>query len=218
MTVSASDNEVVEALETVILTLTPAGTHTLKDTVSRTVTIQDDDDADVIVTPVDTETDENLDTGSFTVVLKSEPTGTVTIPVSSSDTGEGTTSTASLDFTPGDWDTAQTVTVTGVNDSVTDGTVAYSIVLGAATAPAGDAYENFDPADVPMNNGDNEPEITLTVSDGIGGEPVSHRDGLLGVGWTTNILRQDDAGVARASGYHRTGVARVPQRLSGFAR
>ena len=47
---------------------------------------------------------------------------------------------AALTFTAGDWNTAQTVTVTGVNDDLDDGDIAYSVVTAAATS--GDA--NYD--------------------------------------------------------------------------
>ena len=62
----------------------------------------------------------------------------MTIGLSSSDTTEGTVSPASLTFTAANWNTAQTVTVTGVDDAVDDGAIrAYTIVTAAATS--GDA-------------------------------------------------------------------------------
>ena len=94
-------------------------------------------------------------TASFTVRLGSAPTANVTIPVSSSDTTEGTASTASLIFTPDNWNVAQTVTVTGVDDTIFDGNVAYTIVLGPATS--GDSnFDGLDPADVSVTNTDND--------------------------------------------------------------
>ena len=41
---------------------------------------------------------------------------------------------ASLTFTAANWNVAQTVTVTGVDDAVDDGDVAYTIVTAAATS------------------------------------------------------------------------------------
>ena len=51
--------------------------------------------------------------------------------LSSSDTTEGTVGPASLTFTTANWNMAQTVTVTGVDDAVVDGDVAYTIVTAA---------------------------------------------------------------------------------------
>ena len=55
----------------------------------------------------------------------------MTIALSSSDTTEGTVSPTSLTFTSANWNMAQTVTVTGVDDAIVDGNVAYTIVTAA---------------------------------------------------------------------------------------
>ena len=75
-------------------------------------------------------------TATFTVVLTSAPTGDVTINLSSSDTDRGHGRPASLTFTAANWNVAQTVTVTGVDDALVDGDVAYTI---ATTVTSGDA-------------------------------------------------------------------------------
>jgi hypothetical protein len=63
-------------------------------------------------------------------VLTSQPTAGVTISLASSNTGEGTVSPSSLSFSTVNWATAQTVTVTGVNDwlavQASDGSEAYT--------------------------------------------------------------------------------------------
>jgi hypothetical protein len=119
------------------------------------VTNVDDDGVGVFVSSVSGNTSEDGTTATFTVVLTSEPTANVTIPVSSSDTTEGTVSPSSLVFTDANWDTAQTVTITGVNDGAVDGDVSYTIVLGAATS-ADAGYNGINPADVTLTNTDND--------------------------------------------------------------
>ncbi len=57
-------------------------------------------------------------TDTYTVVLKSQPTATVTIEVTSDDPGGAMVRPATLTFTPSNWNSAQMVTVTGVDDSV----------------------------------------------------------------------------------------------------
>ena len=76
----------------------------------------------------------------FTVVLDSQPSANVTIAVFSSDTGEGVVSVSSLMFGTDDWDVPQTVTVTGVDDVVADGNVAYNITTGVVNS----SDTNFD--------------------------------------------------------------------------
>src|SRR5207249_5517585 len=110
-------------------------------------------------------TTESGGTDTFTVVLDKQPTADVTIPISSSDLTEGTVSPSSLTFTTNNWNVPQTVTVTGVDDAIVDGTVAYTIILGAATS-ADSNYNGLDPADVSVANADNEGGITVAPTSG----------------------------------------------------
>ena len=68
----------------------------------------------------------------FQMTLSAAPTQPVTITVTSSDTTEGTVSVTSVTFTATSWNVAQVVKVTGVNDAVDDGDVAYSITFGTS--------------------------------------------------------------------------------------
>ena len=105
-------------------------------------------------------------TATFTVVLNTQPTANVTIALSSSDTTEGTVSPASLTFTTANWNVAQTVTVTGVDDAVDDGNVAYTIVTAPATSTDPN-YNGVNAADVAVTNTDNDAAgITVTPTTG----------------------------------------------------
>lgn len=116
----------------------------------------DNDTAGFTVSPISgLTTTEAGGTASFTVKLNSQPTANVTINVSSSDTTEGTANVSALTFTPVNWNTLQTVTVRGVDDTVRDGDIAYTIVLAAATS-ADPGYNGLNPADVSVVNKDNE--------------------------------------------------------------
>ena len=59
---------------------------------------------------------EAATTDTFTVALGAQPTSNVVVSVTSGDAGEATVSTAQLTFTNANWTTAQTLTVTGVDD------------------------------------------------------------------------------------------------------
>lgn len=112
------------------------------------------------------ETTEDGGTAAFDVVLDTQPTADVTIAVSSSDTTEGTVDVSTLTFTPTNWDAPQTVTVTGVDDPETDGTIDYTIVLGPATS-ADAGYDGIDPADVAAMNLDDDQAVTGVSVTGI---------------------------------------------------
>ncbi|HSD88556.1 MAG TPA: Calx-beta domain-containing protein [Kofleriaceae bacterium] len=117
---------------------------------------KDDDTAGVTVTPTTgLQTSEAGTTATFVVQLTSEPLGNVVIPVSSSRPGEGTVSVAMMTFTAQNWNAAQTITVTGVDDSIADDDQDFNVVLAPA-ASSDTKYNGFDPAEVSLKNLDND--------------------------------------------------------------
>jgi hypothetical protein len=108
-------------------------------------------------------TSEDADSDEFTVVLDAPPTTDVLVSVESSDTSEGTVSTSLLVFTPENWDVPRTVVVTGVDDDLLDGDVAYEILLGPAVSD--DArYDGMSLPSVSVVNLDNDVP-TIDVED-----------------------------------------------------
>ena len=121
----------------------------------------DNNEVGLILSKASLETSEPDVEDSFTVSLKSKPYDDVTVAVSSSNTDEGVVSPAVLTFSPTTWNTPQTVTVTGQDDDIVDGSVGYSIIL--ATSSAGDAAYNFADITIPAVNNDND-EAKIFVS------------------------------------------------------
>lgn len=111
------------------------------------------------VSEITNETTEAGGTATFSVFLTGRPLSNVTIPVASSDETEGTPSTSSLTFTSSNWETAQTVTVTGVDDSDDDGSVDYTIQLGPSTS-SDSRFNGLDPRDVSVTNQDDDSSET----------------------------------------------------------
>jgi len=100
-------------------------------------------------------TTESGGTATCTIKLNTQPAANVIVPVSSSDTTEGTVSPGNLTFTASNWSTTQTVTVTGVDDSLVDGDITYTMIFGPATS--GDPkYNGLDPPDCPITNVDDD--------------------------------------------------------------
>ena len=83
---------------------------------------------------------ESGTTDTFTVVLNAQPASDVVLSISSSDTGEATV-TSSLTFTNGNWDTPQTVTVTGVDDNIIDGTISSTITIAVVDESSNDSFD-----------------------------------------------------------------------------
>ena len=82
------------------------------------VTVTDDDTAGLVVTPPTLSIGE-AGSDTFTVKLATQPGGNVAVSVTSGEVGAATVSPASLSFNATNWNTAQTVTVSGVDDADT---------------------------------------------------------------------------------------------------
>jgi hypothetical protein len=122
----------------------------------------DNDSAGIDVSEKQGKTGEDGTAFTFTIQLLSKPTGSVQIPISSSNEGEGTVSNALLTFTTANWAAKQSITVTGVDDDVDDGSASYTVVIGAPTSTDQD-YADLDPDDIPFTNVDND-TAGITVS------------------------------------------------------
>ena len=126
--------------------------------------INADDELGLDVGPVMGQATEAGGTATFTVKLVTDPgeatapSQTVTVSVSSLDPGEGTVSPTSLTFTAGasgNWNTFQTVTVTGVDDAIDDGTVTWQVRLDPSSASGSD-YDNLASEDVSVTTDDDD--------------------------------------------------------------
>ncbi len=94
---------------------------------AATLAVTDVRTAGVSITGSDFTTSEAGDTAVFSVKLNAAPTRDVTLAFTSSDTSEGVIANPTLTFTSANWATTQTFTVTGQNDSLIDGDIAYTI-------------------------------------------------------------------------------------------
>jgi len=159
---------IAELNESIVVDITSVTNGTENGTQQVTATITDDDVAGFTITPTSgLVTTEAGGTANFTVKLTSQPTANVTLGLSSSNTAEGIISTPSLTFTPANFNTPQTVTITGIDDLVVDGNIAYSII----TAPASSTdpfYNSVNPINVSVTNNDND---TAPIGDPVTGIP-----------------------------------------------
>lgn len=109
----------------------------------------------VVVLTGPASTSETGSTTTFTVALATLPSADVTIAVTSNDTSEGDVDLPLLTFTSTNGTTAQTVTVTGEDDGLLDGSVAYKIQFAPAVSTDAN-YAGKDPADIDLTNADDE--------------------------------------------------------------
>jgi len=99
---------------------------------------------------------EDAGTDTFSLVLNVEPAGNVVLSVSSSDTGEVTTGSATVTFTAGNWNTAQNVTLTGVNDDVDDGNVNTTMTIAVVDGSSSNEFDNVGDQTFTVANTDND--------------------------------------------------------------
>ena len=121
VTVKVTGDQVDEANETLTLTLSNATGGADIGDATATGTITDDDTRGIVLSKsavTVTEASGTTNTASYKVKLATKPTGAVTVAVSSGTTTAATVSKTSLSFTTTNWNTDQTVTVTGVDDSI----------------------------------------------------------------------------------------------------
>jgi hypothetical protein len=117
------------------------------------VTNDDNDGASLVLGAISRHTTEAGQTATFTVALASQPTQDVTVTVGSGDTTEGVVGSPTLTFTAANWSTPQTVTVTGVDDAVIDGNIAYQVNLSSASTD--NSYQGLT-ANVSVTNDDDD--------------------------------------------------------------
>ncbi|OCR02748.1 hypothetical protein BCD67_17930 [Oscillatoriales cyanobacterium USR001] len=139
-TFTVVDDASVEGAETATLTLSnPSAGMTLGTTTTQNVTIADNDSPGVTITESagSTNVTEGGATDTYTVVLNTQPTANVTIAINSGT--QTSTNTNSLTFTTANWNTAQTVTVTAVDDVTAEGNHTQAI---SHTATSSDSNYN----------------------------------------------------------------------------
>ena len=166
ITVTGADDDVADGdIGYTIVTAPASSTDANYNGVNPTdvaVTNTDDDAVGITLSTLSGTTTEAGGALDFTIVLNSQPTADVTIGLSSSDTSEGTISLSSVTFTSVNWETPRTVTVSGQDDDLDDGDVAYSVVTAAASS-SDTAYNGLNATDVTLTNTDDE-EAAITVS------------------------------------------------------
>jgi hypothetical protein len=109
-------------------------------------------------------TGEDGTKATFTVKLTTQPIANVLVQLTSSKPSEGSVSSVPLLFTPSNWNQTQTVTVTGVDDNILDGNVAYKI-LGSVSSS--DLNYNGASFNVDVTNKDNDVALTVTPSNNV---------------------------------------------------
>ncbi|MBM82341.1 MAG: hypothetical protein CMJ78_17385, partial [Planctomycetaceae bacterium] len=110
---------------------------------------------------------ESGTTDTFTVVLGRQPLTDVVIEVTPNDATETGVDKTRLTFTAANWDQAQTVTVTGQDDAVLDGSQLTPITLEVVDDDSDAAFRNLAPRSIQVvTTDDDAPGFTIRETDG----------------------------------------------------
>ncbi len=138
-----NDNVIAADTATITAAINAAGSDDDFDALADqtvAITLTDDDTAGFTVSPLALIVNENGGTGTFTVVLNTQPDSDVVFDITSLDILEATVDLSVLTFTNANWDTPQTITVTGVDDpAVVDQSTSITVAVNDAGSD-----DNFD--------------------------------------------------------------------------
>ena len=167
-----------------------------------------DNDAELTVSKPTVTVAEASGTDTYTVVLKGQPIGDVTVAVASSDTTVATVQPSTLTFTTANWSTAQTVTVTGVNDNLDNAGGGREATI--TNDPSGGGYDEAESEPVTVTVTDDEgikvSKPTVSVSDEAGGSST----------YTVSLATQPPGNVTVAVASSDTTVATVQPSMLTF--
>ena len=113
--VATDDDDVDEVNGAVTATITSGTTHRAGESNSATVSVTDNDERGVTVTPTELTVEEG-GSGSYTVVLDTEPAADVTVEIQVPDNADIVVDKTGLTFTADNWNTPQTIAVTAAQD------------------------------------------------------------------------------------------------------
>ena len=160
-----------DALDETDETISVTGESGSLSVTGASITLTDNDDRGVRVSPVTLTLDEADDPltesiaehqKTYTVELDTQPTGSVTVNLSSGDTKIATLSETSLQFTTSDWD-AQTVMVTAVADAIDNVGDERTVTITHTVSAADTDYEDETAAAVDVTVTDDDDEPTLSI-------------------------------------------------------
>ena len=131
------------------------------------VTVEDNDEAGVTLSPDALEVDEGADTDTYSVVLDTQPTGAVTVGVTVDGNSDVTVMPDVLTFTPANWNSPQRVTVRVADNDA----VGVNPVARLTHAVSGGDYTDIEVAELEVTVIDTDSAglsmpVTLTVAEG----------------------------------------------------
>jgi hypothetical protein len=173
------DDREVDGDETTVVTVTvddASSDPAYRPAVDRSVSVVtvDDDAAGLSVSEThgSTAVTESGTSDSLEVVLRTRPSSNVVVRATASDQGEAIAAPTVITFRPVDWDVPRTVTVTGVDDALVDGSQTSTITLRVDVDRSDPTYRDVPDAIVTVVTSDDD-GASLSISQSQGSTVVT---------------------------------------------
>lgn len=114
----------------------------------------------ILIESVSGTTTEQGGTASFTVRLEVEPSNNVTLNLTVSDSTEGELTPSSVTFTSTNWNDNQTITVTGVDDNIFDGSQNYTATVSSISSQDSSFSDFTSTSSAFLVNADNDTNLS----------------------------------------------------------
>jgi len=168
---------------------------------TATATTDNDDTAGMTLSTTTASVTEAGSTATFTVVLDTQPLSDVVVAVSSADTSEATVSAPTLTFTSGSWNVPQSVTVTGVDDTIDDGDQDTTVTIAVDDNNSDNAFDGLADQTATATTTDNDDSASTPVTVGYS-ITVGYDDDLYGA-----LLEAGDAFGDTSESFQRRAIA-----------
>ncbi len=111
--------------------------------------------------PLPIQVAETGTTATLQLRLGTQPTGNVVVDMSVNDATEALLNVAQVTFTPADWDQPHPVVVTGLDDVLDDGNIAFNVIATMNASTADGTYAAMGPKNFAGVNRDDDATLTM---------------------------------------------------------
>ncbi len=134
---------------------------------SQTAVLAEGEGFTIAETSENTAVSEAGSSDTFTIVLDAQPTSDVTFSVSDGSSDEISLSPTTITFTNANWDTPQTVTVTGSDDNLVDGSQTSTVTISVVDEISDDSFDPVADQTLSVSTSDNDTAgFTIAESSG----------------------------------------------------
>jgi len=160
-----ADDSAQESSETIVVTMGTPTNASAGNPSAQTITISDNDSAGITVSKNSVTIAEGSDTATYTVQLNAQPSAEVVVHISSDNASTGCqTDKSSLTFSTSNWSSAQTVTISAVDDGLYEGSSGGACNITQTASSSDNAYNGIGVGSISVSIAENDSEPSIAFS------------------------------------------------------